>query len=287
MAAVPVFGDQPYHIVVTNDDGIDAPGLSAVVEILGTDPDYQVTVVAPAEQQSGSGTALVIRGDIAVRPREPIAGCRAWSVEATPATTARLAVTALASEPPPRLLISGINRGENIGRSAWYSGTVGAAREAVLAGVPAIAASLELDWSDPRPDYPASARWLKALVDAVRRHGLPEGICLNVNLPRDPETTRGFRLARMGLEPPQISRYELVRQDQGTLFYRSRWRPPDEPVPGTDVHALENGWIPIVPLGLDQTHYPSLATLQDLELGQAEPQSSHRATDPVAATPPE
>jgi 5'-nucleotidase len=258
--------DDPVHVMLTNDDGISSPGLAALAELLATDPSFRVTVVAPAEQQSGKGTALVIREDIQVRAHPPIAGWPAWSVNATPASTARLGISALLHDDPPQLVLSGINRGENIGRSAWYSGTVGAAREAVLTGIPAVALSLELDWSDPDPDFVGAARWVKPLVDAIIKHGLPEGVYLNVNIPRNAATIQGYRLARMGLTPPEVASYDMVREEEGVRWFRSQWRPPAELEPGTDIRALEEGWVSIVPLGLDHTHYPTLPLLQELEL---------------------
>jgi 5'-nucleotidase len=134
-----------------------------------------------------------------------------------------------------------------------------------LVGVPAVALSLQLDWDDPRPDFPAAARWAKPVVDAVREHGLPAGVYLNVNIPRDTAAVHGYRLARMSLVPPSVARFDEVRQEAGARWYRSRWRPPDDAEPGTDTHALIAGWVTIVPLGLDQTSYPSLAVLQPLQ----------------------
>jgi 5'-nucleotidase len=263
MFSIPVLADEPsYHVLLTNDDGITSPGLAAVAEVLAADPSYRVTVVAPAEQQSGKGTALTLRDEIEVKPWTAIAGSLAWSVMATPATTVQIALTAVLAEDPPDLVVSGINLGENVGRSAWYSGTVGAAREAVFAGVGSIAVSLELDWDDPQPDFPGAARWVAPLVAAVRAHGLPGGICLNVNIPHDVPSIRGFRLARMGLAPPEILRFDVVREDGRVKWYRSRWRPPVGDGADTDIQLLEQGWIPIVPLGLDQTHYLSLAVLE-------------------------
>ncbi len=266
LAAVPAgAAEGPYRVLLTNDDGIDAEGIAAAAAILAADPAYEVTVVAPSAQQSGSGTALVIGRDVEVRPHREIAGCRAWAVAATPATAVRLGVTALMASAPPDLVVSGINRGENVGRSAWYSGTVGAAREGVLAGVPALACSVELDWNDPRPDYAGAARWLKALVDAIRGRRLPADVYLNVNVPRDVAAIHGFRWARMGLAPPEMSVFEMVGGDDGARLYRSRWRPPRNGAPGTDIRALAAGWVSVVPLGLDQTDYPALAALGELE----------------------
>ncbi len=257
---------EPCHLMLTNDDGIVSEGLIAVAELLAGDPSYRVTVVAPVEQQSGQGTALAIRDEIEVRAHPAIAGWPAWAVRTTPAAATALGIAAVLEGDPPALVVSGINRGENIGRSAWYSGTVGAARQAALAGVPAVAFSVELDWEDPRPDFVGAAHWVLPVLDAVRDRGLPEGVYLNVNIPRDVAAIRGYRLARMGLTPPEVAGYELVRSADGVRWFRSRWRPPAGGEPGTDIRALKQGWVTIVPLGLDHTDYHSLAVLQELEL---------------------
>ncbi len=259
-------GGAAYHVMVTNDDGIDAPGIRAMVAALTADPSYQVTVVAPADQQSVSSQSHITRQDVPVRAHAPIAGATAWSVGGTPATAARLGVTSLLADEPPDLVISGINRGENDGLGAWTSGTLGAAREALLAGVPSIAFSLALDWDDPQPDFAAAASWCKPVVDAVRRHGFPEGVLLNVNVPRDTSAIRGYRLAKMSTAPPAVARYDLVREDADARWYRSRWRPPAEAGEGSDTRALHDGYVAVAPLGLDQTSSSALANLQELDI---------------------
>ena len=255
----------PYHIMLVNDDGIDSPGLAAVAAVFTADPGYRVTVVGPAEQQSGVGHAIVIRREIAIRPHAEIGGAPAWSVDATPASVTAVGLTVLLADDPPDLVISGINKGENIGRAAWYSGTLGAAREAVLRGLPAIALSLELEWSDPKPDWNAAAVWAKPLVDGIRENPLPAGILLNVNFPRDTKAARGYRLTKMGLEPDAISRYEIDREEDNVRFVTSRWAPPAEAAAGTDIRAIAAGFIPITPLALDQTAYTEIPDL--LEIG--------------------
>ena len=269
---------QPFHVMVANDDGIDAPGLAALAEVLAADPAYRVTIVAPAEQQSVTGHAHVTRREVPVREHAPIAGSTAWSVGGTPATVVRLGLTALLVDDAPDLVVSGINRGENDGLGAWTSGTVAAAREAVLVGVPALAFSLQLDWDDPKPDFAAAAHWAKPVVDAVRAGGLPTGVYLNVNIPRNTDSVRGYRLARMGVARPAVARFEPVRDEVGARWYRSRWRPPEETEPGTDNRALESGWVAIAPLGLDQTDYRALSIVEELEL------AAPKASTPTAAS---
>jgi 5'-nucleotidase len=147
---------------------------------------------------------------------------------------------------------------------------VAAAREAVLVGVPALAFSLQLNWDEPKPDFEAAARWAKPVVDVVRRAGLPTGVYLNVNIPRDTASVRGYRLARMGVARPAVARFEPVREEVGARWYRSRWRPPVETEPGTDNRALESGWVAIAPLGLDQTDYRALSIIEEMELAAPE-----------------
>ena len=256
---------KPYHVMVANDDGIDAPGIAAIVAVLAADPSYRVTVVAPAKQQSVSSHSHVTRREVPVRAHGPMAGAPAWSVDATPASVVRIGLTAVLADDMPDLVVSGINRGENNGLGAWSSGTVGAARESILVGVPSIALSLELDWDDPQPDFETAAQWCKPIVDAVRQHGLPAGILLNVNVPQETKAIRGYRLARMGLTPPAVARFDPVRAEDGTTWYLSRWRPAPTAEAGTDTRALLDGWVAIAPIGLDQTDYSSFPLIQGLE----------------------
>ena len=256
---------RPCHVMVTNDDGIDAPGLEALVRVLTGDGGYRVTVVAPAENQSVTSNAHVTRREVALRPHAPILGAPAWSVDATPASVARLGLTAVVVDDPPDLVVAGINAGENDGLGAWTSGTVATAREAALSGIPGIALSLELDWDDPNPDFNLAATWCKPVIDAVRDHGLPPGIYLNVNVPRDTGAIRGYRLARMNLAPPAVARFEQVREEPGVRWFRSRWRPPTDAEPGTDSAALREGWVAIAALGMDQTSYQAIPVLLTLE----------------------
>ncbi len=266
-AALHLTAAEPIHVMVSNDDGIDAPGLEAIVALIAADPAYRVTVVAPKHQQSVSGHGLVTRTEIEVVEHAPIAGCPSWSVDATPGTVARIGLTALLVDDPPDLIVSGINRGENDGLGAWTSGTVAVAREGGLAGISAVAVSLQLDWSDPKPDFDAAARWAKPVIDAVRTEGLPTGIYLNVNVPLDPARISGYRVTRMGLDPSEEARYVLARADSdGTRWYASRWKPPLVTEPGRDSHALAGGWVTVTPLGLDQTAEDGLLLLEQFEL---------------------
>jgi 5'-nucleotidase len=250
--------------MIANDDGIDAPGIEALARVIAADPSYRVTVVAPAQQQSGVGHALTLRELIRVEPHAKVGGAPAWAVDATPATTVRVGIDTVLADDRPDIVLSGINRGENVGLSDWYSGTLGAAREATVLGVPAIAFSLGLDWGDPHPDFTAAARWVKPLLDAVRDGGLPRGVLLNVNIPKDPGSARGYRLTRSSLAADLATRYEVVRQEDGVRWLVGHWSPPSETDPTTDAAALADGWVTITPLNLDQTDYRAFPALDRL-----------------------
>lgn len=253
--------NEAFQVLLVNDDGIDAPGLAALVDVLTADPSYRVVVVAPAEQQSGKGSALTLRDDIVLKPCSPRSGVARWSVSATPATAVRVGLEFVLADDPPDLVLSGINRGENVGRIAWYSGTVGAAREAALRGFPAIAFSMQLNWADPNPDFHSAARWAKPIVDAVRENPLPDGVYLNVNMPIDAQHARGYRLCRMGLERPHVSGFEVVSTRGEGVLLKGKWAPARSNELGSDVKALHDGFVAMAPLGLDSTSYAALAEL--------------------------
>jgi 5'-nucleotidase len=260
-AALAAASQRPLHVMIINDDGIDAPGIQALTKVMAADPAYRVTVVAPAKNQSGTSNALIIRREIEIAPHAPIAGAPAWSVDATPATVARIGILDLLKNDRPDLVLSGINRGENAGLIAWYSGTVAAARESTMLGVRSIAFSLALNWHDPHPDYSVAARWAKEVVDAVRAHGLPAGVFLNVNIPKDESHIRGFRLMRGAVAVDLKSHFKTVRQDGKTRWVRAVWVPATTPGADTDTGAMAQGWVTVVPLTYDQTAFRALAKL--------------------------
>jgi 5'-nucleotidase len=274
LASMTATAGEPTHILLANDDGIEAPGLAAMAAEIAADPSYRLTIVAPARQQSVSGHSLVTRREVEVRSHDPIAGAPSWSVDGTPATVVRIGLTALLAEDPPEVIVSGINYGENDGLGSWVSGTVAAAREGAMSGVPSVAVSLQIDWSDPQPDFAAAARWAKPVIDSVRDNGLPGGVYLNVNVPKDTEATRGYRVAVMGLDESAEASYELSRADSdGVRWYVNKWRPPEDPEVGGDSHALDHGWVSIAPLGLDHTAEDMGLMLLQLPLPAAPTQS--------------
>jgi 5'-nucleotidase len=232
---------QSYRILVTNDDGVRAPGILAVAQAL--QGVAQVTIVAPAVNQSAKGHSITIDEPIYVDSVTLSGGIEATSVAGTPATCVKVALGALLAQKPD-LVVSGINRGWNLGAVTYVSGTVGAAREAALAGIPAIASSL----SSEETNYAPAAEIVRQVVEMARRTGMEPGVFLNVNVPAGPATAiKGIQLTRQsGLTG--VERFEEQRSPRGRRYFWSVWNEPTGAAEGTDVWALEHGYAAVTPL---------------------------------------
>jgi 5'-nucleotidase len=231
----------PYRILVTNDDGVRAPGILALAEALAAIGD--VTIVAPADNQSGKGHSLSITDPVYVDPVTLPGGLEAFGATATPASCVKLALLALMKE-RPQLVVSGINRGVNVGRIAYVSGTVGAAREGALQGLPALASSL--DTANGFNDYRAAAKATAAIAAVVKAQGLPQGVFLNVNVPAGvPKGTRLATQSRLFGEERWIEQ----KNPRGRRYF---WNEFVEPTSDTDTHSdvavLAEGYVAVVPL---------------------------------------
>jgi 5'-nucleotidase len=236
---------KPYRILVTNDDGIRAPGILAVAHAL--EPLGDVTVVAPAENQSGKAHSIVTSEPILVDQVTLAGVARAYSVAGPPATCVKVAVRALMAQRPD-LVVSGINRGYNLGRVTYVSGTVGAAREAALMGIPAIASSLAVE----ETDYAAAAQLVKRVAEAVRQKGLGSGVFLNVNVPAGAGgDIKGLRLTRQSASSGE-ERFEEQESPSGRRLFWSVWKEPTGGPEGTDVWATEHGYAAVTPLHADE-----------------------------------
>lgn len=235
------------HIVVTNDDGIHAPGLRALADAMsevGT-----VTIVAPNQERSAAAQSLTLRQPIYC---DQIAD-NEYAVEGTPADAMILAFHTLLKENPD-LVVSGINRGGNMGENIYYSGTVGAAMEGALNRVPAIAISVAYRKKDF--DYTPAAGFARTLVPLILSEGLPPGVLLNVNVPQPWSgavrfTRQSSKITRNVLQPgtdPRGRRYFWLHEQQLV----------DGIEPDTDIAAIRDGAVSITPLLIDHTHAPSL-----------------------------
>jgi 5'-nucleotidase len=244
-------------ILVSNDDGIDAPGLVALVEALqdvGT-----VTVAAPEREQSGISHGMTTRRLIAVRGSER-SGVKWYGIDATPGSCVRLALECLLPARPD-IVVSGINRGENVGLVTFYSATVAAAREASFLRIPAVAINLQ---GGEAMDYKAAARFVAALVRELVRGRLDQGLFLNINIPALPrERIRGIMLTSLDTRTTQEFFEKKEARNGETLFWPS-FKVLDAGPEGTDTWAVRNGFISITPLSLDQTDAARFKSLEGL-----------------------
>lgn len=250
-----------FTILVTNDDGFDAPGLRALVEALR--PLGELYVSAPAMEQSGKGHSVATtREPILVSERRQPDGKTWFAVEAPPATCVRLGLEVLLPRRPD-VVISGINRGENLGILVYYSGTLGAAREAAISGIPAIAVSMR--GNDER-DYVAAAAFIQQLVKELRaRQLLKPGLFLNVNVPSGER--KGVEVARLSTRATH-ERFERRTSPRGRVYFWSAWEPLETDEVGTDVAAFARGFITLTPMSLDVTNPAAIESLKALGLGQ-------------------
>ena len=235
------------RILITNDDGIEAPGLRALVE--GLKDTYALTVVAPAHERSAAAQSLTLRQPIycdQVAENE-------YAVEGTPADSVILAFNTLLDEKPD-LVISGINRGGNVGENVYYSGTIGAAMEGALNRVPSIALSLAYKGKDA--DFSNAVKFAQVLAPLVLKEGLPAGVLLNVNVPQP--WNGGVRIVR---QSSKITRNVLQpgKDPDGRGYYWLREQQIIEGIdPDTDQAAIRDGAISVTPLVIDHTHAASL-----------------------------
>jgi len=256
----PASSDQLLKIMLSNDDGVDAPGIAALQARLSR--EAFVTVVAPARNQSGVGHGYTFSTPIIVHPTER-SGSRWFAVEGLPATCVKLGLETLL-EDKQDLVISGINRGDNIGTMVFSSGTVACAREAAYKGLPAIAVSLE---TGPAMDYALAADFVADLVAEAQGQKLGPGVFLNVNIPALPrDKIKGVLVAGQEMRPYPDYVYRKYSLE-GSLYIWYDFLPLAQGGEKTDAGALRNGYISITPFRFDTTDETSLESLSSWKLG--------------------
>ncbi|MGE0394979.1 MAG: 5'/3'-nucleotidase SurE [Vicinamibacterales bacterium] len=252
----------PYRILLTNDDGVAAPGLQAMAEALRALGDVQI--IAPAENQSARGTALTTADPIHRLDITLPNGLAAIGLTATPATTVRVAVTKIAVQRPD-LVVSGINNGVNTGLAAYISGTVAAAREAASMGIPAIASSLAFRAAKDVVSFRAAAEATVRVARIVRTQGLPKGIFLGVNVPEGTMATyKGIRATRQGTSLGVVESYdERLSPRTGKPYYWNRLvEAGATDVEGTDTWAVGQGYVAVTPYRVGEFDQATFDTLQ-------------------------
>jgi 5'-nucleotidase len=257
------------HILVTNDDGVMAPGLYALVKEmrhLG-----KVSVLAPDRNWSGGGHVKTLDRALRVREARLQDGTVAYASDGAPSDCVALATLGYFKEPID-LVVSGINIGANLGHDVTYSGTVTAAMEAGIAGVPGVAVSLDFpEGYLGEMDFGPAASAARQIVQRVIENGLPPEILLNVNVPFLPDDEiQGFRLTRQGLRVYHSRLDERIDPRGRPYYWIGGDAPTGVPERGTDIGALAEGFISVTPLQLDLTAY---RVLPDLSSWQWQEQS--------------
>lgn len=250
------------RVLVSNDDGVFAPGIVSLVRMLDS-KGHSPCVVAPDRERSSVGHSITL-----TRP------LRLWSIEGggypervdvhacegTPSDCVVLGLEAVA--PDSEMVISGINRGPNLADDLTYSGTVSAAMEGHFLGRPSIAISLNCYPGDEIEHYETAAGAIVSILMRLREFQFPNGILLNVNVPNIPPTcVKGFRVTRKGV---RIYREKVtsLKDPKGRSYYWISGRPDDVMDEGSDVRAVSEGYVSITPIHMDMTHYPSIERLR-------------------------
>jgi 5'-nucleotidase len=238
----------PYRILVSNDDGVRMPGIAILAQTLQA--IGEVIVVAPADNQSGRGHAIVM-GDPIFREDFTLPnGLRAIGLTATPASTVNVAIRNIV-QPRPDLVVAGINRGYNLGFSTYLSGTVGAARQGAMHGIPSIAASLAE--GAPPVDYVFAAEEVLGVARRVKQFGLAATTFLNVNVPAlPPGGYKGYQVTSQAMLQGGRERFEEAKHPSGRTLYWSTFQEGGEAPEGTDIWAVANGYVSVTPMRLGE-----------------------------------
>ncbi|MBP6396640.1 MAG: 5'/3'-nucleotidase SurE [Saprospiraceae bacterium] len=249
-------------ILVTNDDGIVAPGIKNLVEVAAS--FGEVIVVAPDKPQSGQGHAITLHEPIRLTRVDVFEGIEAYECSGTPVDCVKLAKNVLLKNRTINLCVSGINHGSNASINIIYSGTMSAAMEASLEGVNSIGFSL-MDYSF-QADFTAARKFAATIIQDVLQQGMPGCNLLNVNIPKgSPEDIKGIRVCKQG-EGSWVEEFQEGTDPRGQKYYwlTGKFVNMDQS-PIADIKALDDNYVSVVPSGHDLTKYPAIDTLKFLE----------------------
>ncbi len=247
-------------ILLSNDDGVQAKGLNALIEMLS--PLGDMVVMAPDGARSGAACGITSQTPlqyqvVAVRPGLKVCACNG-----TPVDCVKLALEQVV-ERKPDILVSGINHGDNASVSVHYSGTMGVALEGCMKGIPSVGFSLA-DFSADA-DFTKAASFVTHIVKRVLRTGLPAGVCLNVNIPKT-ERIMGLRVCRMA-QGNWTSEWAEAGHPHGKKYFwlTGEFENLEPGCEDTDMWALEHGYVSVTPIRVDMTDYTSIEGLKDME----------------------
>ena len=250
-------------ILVTNDDGIAAPGIAALVEVMKELGD--VVVVAPDKPQSGMGHAITINATLRINKVKIYGVKDEYSCTGTPVDCVKIAVNRIL-ERKPDLCVSGINHGSNSSINVIYSGTMSAAVEGAIEGIPSIGFSLCSN--SINADFTASKKIVKKIAESVLKNGLPKDICLNVNIPKlKHDEIKGIKVCRQA-RANWVEELDERKDPSGQSYFwlTGRFDNYDKGKKDTDVWALDNNYVSVVPTQFDMTAHSVLKQIKKLKL---------------------
>ncbi len=252
------------RILVSNDDGIYAPGIRVLANTLHR-LGHQVTVVCPDRERSATGHALTMHKPLRVEAVSDLydLGLPAWAVTGTPSDSVKLGLDAILDQ-KPELVVSGINRGANLGSDVLYSGTVSAAMEGAIEGIPSLAVSLV---SYQSPEFQPAADFVGRFIEALVARPLSDRFLFNINVPALPsEELLGVRVCRLGMRRYRDQFIKRVDPRGINYYWLAGEVIEDEAAPDTDVTAIREGFIAVTPLKYDLSYEPGLKLLEDWEV---------------------
>ena len=246
------------HILISNDDGFRAAGIQELAEAML--PYGDVTIVAPDGPRSGFSGAITTTQPLRLKHRHTTGSLEVYSCEGTPVDCVKLALNTIFSDTRPDLVLSGINHGSNEGICVSYSGTLGAAREGCIYGIPSLAVSLDdTAW---HPDFTDSIDYTKKVVELMQQTKLPHQTMLSLNIPKD--KPKGLKIC-----PMTVGRFveEFVNSQDGRgkeIHWMTGYQIPTDEADRGDWHYLREGWATLTPLQLDTTNHSYISELRSL-----------------------
>lgn len=250
---------QTYRILISNDDGIESPLLDTLYTVIKKLPNVEVIVSAPKINHSGSSHSSNF-GKLTVERFYKDGIFFGYSVDALPADAVRYGINVLGKEKPFDLVITGINKGSNVGNIVHFSGTVGAAMEALYFGIPSISVSQERDGVNTV----SSAKFVAQLVSKYQRDGAPKGVVISINIPAGKH--KGVVVMPMGGSFANFGNYELIDETKDKMTYEQKFSFEDSKNPETDTYVYQQGYITITPLKFDWTAYNLLDEMKSWDL---------------------
>ena len=246
------------HILISNDDGFRAAGIQELAEAML--PYGDVTIVAPDGPRSGFSGAITTTQPLRLKHRHTTGSLEVYSCEGTPVDCVKLALNTIFADTRPDLVLSGINHGSNEGICVSYSGTLGAAREGCIYGIPSLAVSLDdTAW---HPDFTDSIDYTKKVVELMQQTKLPHQTMLSLNVPKD--KPKGLKIC-----PMTVGRFveEFVNSQDGRgkeIHWMTGYQIPTDDADRGDWHYLREGWATLTPLQLDTTNHSYISELRSL-----------------------